>query len=152
MKHYIIYICDLWKSPQCPCRIGLFPKQYYLVSSRRSAISFVLFTKKQSDHREEKVTCLRSFSHQVTKCAVCLVAQSCLTLHNPRDCSPPGSFVHGDSPGKNTGVGCQAFLQVIFPTQGSNPGLPHCRWILYHLSHRAALVTEWDGIKTMAGT
>ena len=40
------------------------------------------------------------------------------------DCSPPGSSVHGDSPGKNTGVGCHAFLQGIFSIQGSNPGSP----------------------------
>ena len=52
--------------------------------------------------------------------------------------SPPGSSVHVDSPGRNTGVGCYAFLQVIFPTQGSNPGLPHCRWILYCLSHQGS--------------
>jgi len=45
------------------------------------------------------------------------------------DCSPPGSSVHGDSPGKNTGVGCHALLQGIFPTQGWNPGLLHCSWI-----------------------
>ena len=51
---------------------------------------------------------------------VCLIAQSCLTLSNPMDCSLPGSSVHGDSPGKNTGVGCHALLQGIFPTQGSN--------------------------------
>ena len=38
--------------------------------------------------------------------------------------------------GRNTGVGCHALLQGIFPTQGSNTGLPHCRWILYHLSHQ----------------
>jgi len=37
------------------------------------------------------------------------------------DCSLPGSSVHGDSPGKNTGVGCHALFQGIFPTQGSNP-------------------------------
>ena len=73
---------------------------------------------------------------------LCLVAQSCLTLCNPRDCSPPGSSVHGDSPGKNIGVGCHALLQRIFPTQGSNPGLLHCRWILYHLSHQAHY-TNW---------
>ena len=35
-------------------------------------------------------------------------------------------------------VGCHALLQGIFPTQGSNPGLPHCRWILSHLSHQAS--------------
>ena len=40
------------------------------------------------------------------------------------------------SPGKNIGVGCHALLQGIFPTQGSNPGLLHCRWILYRLSHQ----------------
>ena len=49
------------------------------------------------------------------------------------DCSPPGSSVHEDSPGKNTGVGCHAFLQGIFPTQGSNPGLPHCVCISIYL-------------------
>ena len=38
-------------------------------------------------------------------------------------CSPPGSSVHGDSPGKNTGVGCHVLLQGIFPTQGLNPHL-----------------------------
>ena len=65
----------------------------------------------------------------------CLVAQSCLTLCDPMDCSPPGSSVDGDSPGKNTGVGCHALLQGIFPTQGSNWGLMHCRRILYQLSY-----------------
>ena len=54
------------------------------------------------------------------------------------DYSLPGSSVHGDSPGKNTGVGCPALLQGIFPTQGSNPGLPRCRQILYHLSHQGS--------------
>ena len=53
-------------------------------------------------------------------------------------CSPTGSSVHGDPPGKNTGVGCHAFLQGIFQTQGSNPGFPHFRWILYHLATREA--------------
>ena len=50
--------------------------------------------------------------------------------------SLPGSFVHWNSPGKTTGVGCHAHLQGIFPTQGSNPGLPHCRQILCHLSYQ----------------
>ena len=61
---------------------------------------------------------------------LCLVTQSCPTLCNPMDHGLPGSSVYGDSPVKNTGVGCHALLQGIFPTQGSNPGLPHCRWIL----------------------
>ena len=50
--------------------------------------------------------------------------------------SPPSSSVRGDSPGKNTEVGCHALLQGVFLTQGSDPGLPHCRLILYHLSHQ----------------
>ena len=69
---------------------------------------------------------------------LCLVAQSCPTLSDPMDCSPQGSSVHGDSPGKNTGVGCHALLQGIFPTQGLNPGLPHCKWILYQLSYQGS--------------
>ena len=66
---------------------------------------------------------------------LCLVAQSCPTLCDPMACGPPGSSVHGDSSGRNTGVSCHALLQGIFPTQGLNPGLLHCRQILYHLSH-----------------
>ena len=44
----------------------------------------------------------------------------------------------GVSPGKNTGVGCHALLQGIFLNRGSNPGLPHCRWILYWLSYQGS--------------
>ena len=47
------------------------------------------------------------------------VAQLCLTVCNPKDY------------GQNTGVGSLSLLQGIFPTQGSNPGLPHCKGILY---------------------
>ena len=63
--------------------------------------------------------------------SICVkVAQWCPTLCDPMDYSLPGPSVHRDSPGKNTGVGCHALLQGIFPIQGSNPGLPHCRWTL----------------------
>jgi len=60
------------------------------------------------------------------------------SLCDPMDCSLPGSSVHGDSPGKNTGVGCHALLPRFFPTQGSNHCLLHCRQILYHLSHQGS--------------
>ena len=43
-----------------------------------------------------------------------------------------------DSPGKNTGVGCHALFQGIFPTQGLNPHLLYCRCILYCLSHQGS--------------
>ena len=69
---------------------------------------------------------------------VCLVAQSCPTLFNITDCSLSGSSVHGGSPGKDTGVGCHTLLQGIFPTQGSNPGLPYCRQILYRLNYQGS--------------
>ena len=49
-----------------------------------------------------------------------------------------------DSPGKSAGVGCHFLLQGISPAQGLNLGLPHCRRILYHLSHGEAPRTlEW---------
>ena len=47
-------------------------------------------------------------------------------------------FCPWDSPGQNTGVGSLSLLQGIFPTQGSNPGLLHCRQILYRLSHQGS--------------
>ena len=66
------------------------------------------------------------------------VAQLCPTLWDPMDCSLPGSSVHGIFPGKNIGVGCHFLLQEIFPTQGLNQGLPHCRKMLYCLCHQGS--------------
>ena len=77
---------------------------------------------------------------------LCIVAQSCPALCNPMDGSPPGSSTHGDSLDKNTGVGCHAVLQGIFPTQGSNPGIPRCRQILYRLSYQGnphIIIVSW---------
>ena len=69
-----------------------------------------------------------------------LVTQSCPTLCDPMNCSPPGSSVHGDSLGKNTGVGSHSLLQRIFPTQGLNPaGLLLCRQKVYHLNYQGHL-------------
>ena len=51
------------------------------------------------------------------------VIQLCLTLCNPMDCKPTRLLCPWDFPGRNTGVGCHALLQGIFPTQGSNPHL-----------------------------
>ena len=48
---------------------------------------------------------------------------------------PHGLYSPWNSPGQNTGVGSLSLLQGIFATQGPNPGLPHCRWILHQLSH-----------------
>ena len=73
---------------------------------------------------------------------LCLLAQWCPTLCSPMDCSPPGSSVHGDSPGKNTGVDCHALLQGIFPTQELNRGLLHCRRILYQRTESPPMARE----------
>ena len=61
------------------------------------------------------------------------VAQSCLTLLQLH-----GLYSPWNSPGQNTGGGRFSLLQGIFPTQGSNQGLPHCRWIHYQLSHKGS--------------
>ena len=68
------------------------------------------------------------------------VAQSCLSLWLHGLYSPWNSPFHG----QNTGVGSLSLLQRMFPTQGSNPGLPHCRQILYHLRHQGSpIILEW---------
>ena len=66
------------------------------------------------------------------------VAQSCPTWR------PHGLYSPRNSPGQNTGVGSLSLLQGIFPTQGSNPGLPHCRWLLNQLSQKGSpRILEW---------
>ena len=56
---------------------------------------------------------------------------------------PCGLYSPWNSPGQNTGVGSLSLLQRIFPTQGSNPGLPHCRQILYQLSDKGSPMLVW---------
>ena len=89
--------------------------------------------------------CLKVF---VLKCVLFLytrnvkwvkVTQSCPTLFDPHVL-----YSTWNSPGQNTGMGNLSLLQGIFPTQGSNPDLPHCRWILYQLSHKGSpRILEW---------
>ena len=64
---------------------------------------------------------------------------------------PHGIFSPWNSPDQNTGVGRFFLLQGIFPTQGSNPGLPHCRRILYQLSHKGSpRILEWVKLSEVA--
>ena len=66
------------------------------------------------------------------------VAQSCPVLCDPMDCKPTTLLGPWDFPGESTGVGWHFLLQGIFVTQGSNPGLPHCRQTLFCLSHQGS--------------
>ena len=75
---------------------------------------------------------------------VCVHTQSCLTLFDPMDCSPPDSSGHEDSSGQNTGVGSHSLLQGIFSAQRLKTGRLHCRQILYHVNHkRSPIILEW---------
>ena len=79
----------------------------------------------------------KSHANQVRSCGMkrkwkMKAAQSCPTLQYHGLCSP------WNFPGQNTGMGSCSLLQGIFPTQGLNPGLPHCRQILYQLSHQGS--------------
>ena len=101
--------------------------RYHLTSVRMAII--------KKEHKQHRLVRMWRKENPCTL-LLCLVAQLCKILCDTIDCNPPGSSVHGDSPGKSTGVGCHALLQGIFPTQGQNSGLQQCRQILYHLSHQ----------------
>ena len=69
-------------------------------------------------------------------------SESCSVVSN--SLQPHGLYRPWNSVSQNTGVGSLSLLQGIFPSQGSNPGLPHCRQILYQLSHkRSPRILEW---------
>ena len=81
------------------------------------------------------------------------VAQSCLTLCDPVDCSLPGFSVHGILQARILEWIAISFSRGIFPTQGSNPGLLHCRQMLYPLNHQGKLfvMPPQKTIQTMVG-
>ena len=62
--------------------------------------------------------------------------------HDWSDLAVAGVYSPWNSPGQNTGVGSRSLLQGIFPMQGSNPGLSHCRWTLYCLSHQEFMANK----------
>ena len=71
---------------------------------------------------------------------------------HPTLCDPKDYTVH-NSPGQNTGVGSRSLLQGIFPIQGSNLGLPHCRQILNYLSHKGSpRIVEWVAYPFSSGS
>ena len=93
--------------------------------------SFYLWLKKERK-KEKENHCLYAISYLwKLLCRVWLFATPC--IYSP-----------WSSPVQNTGVGSRSLLQEIFPTQGLNPGLLHCGWILYQLSHQGSpRILEW---------
>ena len=78
---------------------------------------------------------LKTQKFTIMLCCV-LVAQLCPSLCNPMDCSPPGSSMHGSLQARTLEWAAISSSRGIFPTQGSNPDLLHCREILYHLNYQ----------------
>ena len=74
----------------------------------------------------------------------CTITSDSLQLH--------GLYSPWNSPGQNTGVGSLSLLQGIFPTQGSNPGLQHCRQMLYQLSYKGSTISDKINFKTKTVT
>ena len=89
-------------------------------------LSFFFFFLSQCQHQ------FRAMSESYSES--CSAVSHCLQSHG----------LYRNSPGQNTGVGSLSLLQGIFPIQGLNPGLPHCRWFLYQLSHKGSpRILEW---------
>ena len=98
-------------------------------------------------HTEKDKYCLWSLKQKLMR----LVTQLCQTLCDSMDCSLPGSSVHGDYPGKNTGVGCHALRQGIFPTQGLNPSpaLQADSLPLSHLESPGAMLEQGGNLRLL---
>ena len=94
----------------------------------------VSYSRESSQPRDQTHTCLLCFRLSV------LVTQLCLTFWDPMNCSSHDSSVHGILQARILEWVAIPFSKGIYPTQGSNPGLLHCRQILYHLSYQGSWV------------
>ena len=153
-----LFICKgKWKPTMAPkphCNLRHPDSEENLPNLRLCSRSFWIRTcrgriKKSDDVFSKKL--FRWFLRPPTSIlpAFILSFQSCPTLCDPMDCSPPGFSVHRDSPGKNTRVGCHSLLQGIFLTQEWNPHFLHWRQILYCWATGEAH-THLDGLKLQA--
>ena len=94
-------------------------------------MEFIFLLQRKGDENQIYISKLSTMLLLLLGCT-----QSCLTLCNPMDCSLPGSSVHGILQASILDWVAIPFSKGSFPTWGSNPGLLHCRQILYHLSHQ----------------
>ena len=91
-----------------------------------------------------------SATWEASYASLCWAVTSRVRLFDHTDCSSPGSSVHTFLQAR---MSSHSLLQGIFPTQGLNPGLLHCRQILYHLSHQGSLrILEWVTYPFSRGT
>ena len=127
--------------PHCPLASMVFCEEC-LQSSTRQFLTLPLFLVVQTLKVNQKWE-LRAFLLSfICRCTAweCVVKVSVIS----DSLWPLGLYSPWNSPGQNTGVGRIFLLQGIFQTQGLNPGLPHCRQILYELSHKGSpRILEW---------
>ena len=99
-----------------------------------------------SSHSRDLTSCIcrQILYHWTTREAPIITDESESESHSvvSNSLRPQGLYSPWNSPGQNTGVGSLLLLQGIFPTQGSNPGLLPCRWILYQLSHKGSPIND----------
>ena len=117
------------------CRWILYQLSHHGCPRILQWVSYVFFRGSSCPRNWTGVSCTAGgfFTNWATREAhkmLVKVAQSSPTLQ------PHGLYSPWNSPGQNTGLGSLSLLQGIFPTQGLNPDLPHCRWILYRLRHQ----------------
>ena len=93
-------------------------------------------SKKQRDHFADRGSYSQSYCFSSSHVWIWVKSESRSVVSNPL--WPHRLYSPRNYLGQNIGVGSLFFLQGIFQTQGSNPGLPHCRWILYQLSHKGS--------------
>ena len=115
------------------------------VAKSRTRLSDLTLTFHSVCYSSERKAVLPSFINVRTKVSE-NESESRSVVYN--SLQPHGLYSPWNSPGQNTGVGSLSLLQGIFPTQGSSPGLPHCRWILYQLRPKEAQRTvEYSGVR-----
>ena len=120
-----IYIYYIGIRPNLPVHPTLFPTL--------ESIKFTLHICVYISALQLALFCIIYEKGKSHLCVSCSVMSNSL---QPHGLQPARLLCSWDAPGKNTGVGCHALLQGIFPAQGSNSGLPHCRQIINHLSHQ----------------
>ena len=115
----------------CLSHQGIPFTQYFQVNIRIFRLSTIML------EASNQTFCIHCYLLIILKESESEVAQSCPTLR-PHGLQPSRLFHPWDFPDKNTGVGCHFLFQELFPTQGLNLDLPHCRQTLYRLSHQGS--------------